>query len=260
MDHRGNHMLRVDLNCDMGEGFGVYQANEDRELMKYITSANIACGFHAGDAATIRRTVKLALEHEVAIGAHPGLQDLAGFGRRVMAISPEEAYELVVYQIGAVHAFAKSEGGRLAHVKPHGALYNMAAKNRLLAEAIAEAIYKVEPRLLLFGLAGSELILAGQAIGLHTVSEVFADRSYEDDGSLTPRGTEGAVIEDGARALAQALDLIKKGEVLTHQRNRMILRADSVCVHGDTPGAIEHVRLLRTSLEAEGVSVRSAGE
>lgn len=252
-------MFHIDLNCDMGEGFGVYRAGPDTELMKYITSANIACGFHAGDAATIRRTVKLALAHGVAIGAHPGLPDLAGFGRRTMDITPDEAYELTVYQIGAVYAFAKSEGGSIAHVKPHGALYNMAAKSRPLADAIAEAVYKVEPSLLLFGLAGSELIHAGNAIGLHTINEVFADRSYEQDGSLTPRGLEGAVIADAALAAEQAVTMIRDGEVHTRQQSRFVLKADTVCVHGDTPGAAEHVRRLRTVLESEGIAIRKAG-
>jgi UPF0271 protein len=254
-----SNMFRVDLNCDMGEGFGVYRTSSDSELMKYITSANIACGFHAGDAATIRRTVKLALAHGVAIGAHPGLPDLAGFGRRAMDITPEEAYELTVYQLGAVCAFAKSEGGAVAHAKPHGALYNMAAKSRPLADAIAEAVYKVEPSMLLFGLAGSELIRAGDAIGLQTISEVFADRSYESDGSLTPRGTEGAVIEDPARAAEQAIKMVRDGEVVTRQQSSFILQADSVCVHGDTPGAVAHVIRLRAALEAEGIAVKKAG-
>jgi len=252
-------MFRVDLNCDMGEGFGVYTAGLDSELMKYITSANIACGFHAGDAATIRRTVKLALENDVAIGAHPGLPDLAGFGRRLMAIKPEEAYELTVYQLGAVYAFAVAEGGSVAHVKPHGALYNMAAKSRPLADAIAEAVYKVDPKLMLFGLAGSELIQAGEALGLRTIHEVFADRTYESDGSLTPRGTEGAVIIDPARAAEQAISMIKDGEVSTRSHNRFILKADTVCVHGDTPGALEHVKQLRMALEAEGIVIEKAG-
>ena len=176
-----------------------------------------------------------------------------------MAITPEEAYELTIYQLGAVYAFAKSEGGSVAHVKPHGALYNMAAKSRPLANAIAEAVYKVEPGLLLFGLAGSELIRAGDAIGLHTVNEVFADRSYEADGSLTPRGTEGAVIADPALAAGQALQMIKDGEVRTRQQSGYILKADTVCVHGDTPGAASHVRQLRAALEAEGITVRKAG-
>lgn len=252
-------MRQIDLNCDMGEGFGVYRTNSDGELMKYITSANIACGFHAGDAASIRATVKLAIQHHVAIGAHPGLPDLAGFGRRSMDISPQEAYEMTVYQIGAVYAFAKSEGGSVAHVKPHGALYNMAAKSKPLAEAIAEAVYKVDPQLILFGLSGSELVRAGEAVGLRTVNEVFADRAYEADGSLTPRGTEGAVILDPKLAAEQAVRMIMHGEARTRQQSSIVLKADSVCVHGDTPGALEHVIHLRNALEAAGISVMKAG-
>ncbi|CAM4422055.1 UPF0271 protein [Paenibacillus endophyticus] len=253
-------MKRIDLNCDMGEDFGVYRNSLDSELMKYITSANIACGFHAGDAATIRRTVKLALANGVAIGAHPGLPDLSGFGRRAMAITPEEAYEMTVYQLGAVQAFAQSEGGGLAHVKPHGALYNMAAKDRRLADAIAEAVYRVNPGLLLFGLAGSALIHAGHAIGLRTVNEVFADRAYESDGTLAPRGSDGAVIADAALAAEQAIGMVKFGEVRTRQRGSIPVQADTVCVHGDTPGALQQVRQLREALAAEGIAVRKAGE
>lgn len=253
-------MYRIDLNCDMGEGFGVYTAGQDKELMKHITSANIACGFHAGDAATIRATVKLALEHGVAIGAHPGLPDLAGFGRRSMQITPQEAYELTVYQIGAVQAFARSEGGELRHVKPHGALYNMAAVSRPLADAIAEAVYKVDARLLLFGLSGSELIRAGEAAGLRTVSEVFADRSYEADGTLTPRRTTGAVIVDAGLAAEQAVGMIKRGAVRTRQGSELALKAETVCLHGDTPGAAEHAASLREALDKEGILVRRAGD
>jgi UPF0271 protein len=164
-------MYQIDLNCDMGESFGVYEAGYDIALIPFMTSVNIACGFHAGDPATIRKTVRLALEHGAAIGAHPGLPDLAGFGRRKMEITPQEAYDMTVYQLGAVRAFAEAEGGALRHVKPHGALYNMAAASRPLADAIAEAVCRVNPELLLFGLAGSELLRAGAAIGLRTVSE-----------------------------------------------------------------------------------------
>ncbi|CAM4300034.1 LamB/YcsF family protein [Paenibacillus alkaliterrae] len=253
-------MHRIDLNCDMGEGFGAYRLGPDNELMKHITSANIACGFHAGDAATIRATVKLAMEHDVAIGAHPGLPDLAGFGRRKMNISPQEAYEMTVYQIGAVYAFAKSEGGYVSHVKPHGALYNMAAKSKPLSEAIAEAVYKVDPQLMLFGLAGSELVRAANAIGLRAINEVFADRSYEEGGTLTPRGTEGAVITDPKLAAEQAAGMIKRGVVRTRQQSDFSLKADTVCVHGDTPDALEYVMQLRTMLAQEGISVQRAGE
>lgn len=254
-------MLRsVDLNCDMGEGFGAYRIGADRELMKYITSANIACGFHAGDMSTIRATVKLALEHDVAIGAHPGLPDLAGFGRREMSITPKEAYELTVYQLGAVWAFAKSEGGSVAHVKPHGALYNMAARDRGLAEAIAEAICKVDASIMLFGLADSELTRAGEALGLRAIHEVFADRMYEADGALTPREVEGAVIGDASAAVAQAVRIVSQGKVRTRQQTELQLKADSICVHGDTPGSLDYVIQLREQLKQAGIAVKKAGD
>lgn len=248
-------MATIDLNCDMGEGFGAYRAGSDEQLMPYITSANIACGFHAGDAGTMRRTVKLALRHRVAIGAHPGLPDMAGFGRRKMDISPAEAYEMTVYQIGALQAFARAEGGRLSHVKPHGALYHMAAADARLAEAVAEAVYDVDGGLLLFGLAGSELIRAGERIGLRTVREAFADRSYEADGTLTPRGTEGAVLTDAAAAAAQVADIVLSGSIRTSQGALLRLQAETVCVHGDTPGAAEHLKALRLELERAGIGV-----
>lgn len=180
-------MYTVDINCDMGESFGSYKLGRDEEILDYVTSANIACGFHAGDPSTMKRTVQMALEKNVGIGAHPGVQDLVGFGRREINLSPEEAYDIVVYQIGALYAFVKSEGGKIQHVKPHGALFNMAAKDAQLAEAIAEAVYKVDPEMILFGLAGSELVKAGKKIGLRTANEVFSDRTYQQDGSLTSR-------------------------------------------------------------------------
>ncbi len=183
-------MNKIDLNCDMGESFGAYQMGRDKEILDYVTSANIACGFHAGDPATMRRTVRLALGKNVGIGAHPGLPDLVGFGRRPMEISPQEAYDLVVYQIGALYGFVKAEGGQLQHVKPHGALFNMAVKDADLSEAIAEAVYKVDPELILFGLPGSELVNAGKKASLRTASEVFSDRTYQEDGSLTSRRHE----------------------------------------------------------------------
>ncbi len=179
--------LFIDLNGDMGESFGAYRIGHDEELAKVVTSANIACGFHAGDPAVMRRTVKLCLEHGVEVGAHPGLPDLMGFGRRAMQITPEEAYDLVLYQAGALQGFVRAEGGRMRHVKPHGALYNMAAVQRPLAESIAKAVYRLDPELILFGLAGSELIRAAESIGLRAASEAFADRTYRADGTLTPR-------------------------------------------------------------------------
>jgi len=196
-------MKTLDLNCDMGEGFGAWKMGDDKALLDYVTSANIACGFHAGDPGTIHRTVKLALQKGVAVGAHPSLPDLLGFGRRRMNVSATEAYDMVLFQIGAVAGFATACGGRLAHVKPHGALYNMAAKDRPLAQAIAQAVKDFDPRLVLFGLSGSELVRAGEQAGLKTASEVFADRTYQPDGSLTPRTQADAIIHDGEASIVQ---------------------------------------------------------
>lgn len=258
MTSTDNRKLMIDLNCDMGEGYGAYRIGNDAELMKHITSANIACGFHAGDPGTMAATVKLALQHGVAIGAHPGLPDLQGFGRRVMAISPREAYELTVYQIGAVQAFAIAEGARLSHVKPHGALYNMAAKDAALSDAIAEAIYKVDGNMMLYGLSGSELIRAAERIGIRAANEVFADRSYEADGSLTPRDIPGAVLDDPAEGASRIARLLLTGVTVSRQGSTLKLQADTVCVHGDSPDAVRHAAALGEALREAGIQLRRA--
>ncbi|WP_425058839.1 5-oxoprolinase subunit A [Sporomusa carbonis] len=250
-------MYQVDLNCDLGESFGAYKIGMDEEILQFVTSANIACGFHAGDPGVMRKTVKLALMHKVAIGAHPGLPDLAGFGRRDMAISPQEAYDLVVYQIGALAGFVKAEGGRMRHVKPHGALYNMAAKRKELAEAIAEAVYKVNPELILFGLSGSELVRAGEQIGLQTAHEVFADRTYQQDGSLTPRNRPDALITDHKQAVSQVVRMVKEGTVLSQQGTDIAIKADTVCIHGDGSQALVFARQIREVLERSGICVQA---
>ena len=252
-------MKTVDLNCDLGESFGPYTMGQDEALLDYITSANIACGFHAGDAGTMHRTVRLALDRGVAVGAHPGLQDLIGFGRRRMDISPQEAYEIVVYQIGALWAFVRSEGGRLQHVKPHGELYNMAARDGALAEAVAEAVYRVDPELILYGLSGSELIAAGRRIGLKTACEVFADRTYQSDGSLTPRKQPDALIQQVEEAAAQVIRMVTEGKVMSRQLVDVEIEADTICVHGDGEQALAFVRTLRTKLEQVGLSVQANG-
>lgn len=249
----------IDLNCDLGESFGAYRTGLDRDLIGIVSSVNIACGFHAGDPSVIRETVRLALEHDVSVGAHPGLPDLVGFGRRAMDLTPREAYDMVVYQIGAVSAFARSEGGVLGHVKPHGALYNMAALRKPLAEAIAEAVYKVEPGLILFGLAGSELVAAAERIGLRAAHEAFADRTYREDGTLTPRSEANALIGDPALAAVQALRMAREGKVRAVSGADLAIRADTLCIHGDTPGAPEYARRLRAALEAAGIAVRRIG-
>ncbi|MDC3423324.1 LamB/YcsF family protein [Aquibacillus sp. 3ASR75-11] len=248
-------MYTVDLNCDMGESFGAYKMGRDEEILDYITSANIACGFHAGDPSTMRKTVRLALEKNVGIGAHPGFQDLTGFGRRNMDISPQEAYDLVVYQIGALDAFVKSEGGKLQHVKPHGALYNMAAKNERLSEAIAEAIYKVDPELVLFGLAGGELFKAGEKVGLRSASEVFSDRTYQEDGTLTSRREPNALIKDHEMAVNQVIRMVKEGKVKSTQGGDVSIKANTICIHGDGPSALDFAKYISKALRNANINV-----
>lgn len=231
---------RIDLNCDIGENFGVYRTGEDERLLDIVTSANIACGYHAGDPATMRRMVGLCAERGVAIGAHPGLPDMAGFGRREMAITPQEAYDMTVYQVGALYGFVHAEGAIMRHVKPHGALYNMAASDAALAEAIAEAVRRVDAALVLVGLAGSELIRAGERAGLLTAEEAFADRRYRPDGSLVPRREPDALIADADEAVRQVLRLAAEG------------RARTVCVHGDGPHALQFAAIVRQGLHDAG--------
>lgn len=248
-------MPSIDLNCDMGESFGAYTIGKDEEILDLITSANIACGFHAGDPTVMRKTVRMAAEKGVGIGAHPGLPDLMGFGRRNIQISPQEAYDMTVYQIGALAAFAKAEGSTVRHVKPHGALYNMAAKDTGLAEAIAKAVYDVSPDLILFGLAGSELVKAGEKAGLKTASEVFADRTYQQDGALTPRREPNALIKDRETAAKQVIRMIKEGMVTSVQGEDVSVRADTICIHGDGRQALHFAAFIRQSLEQEGIEI-----
>jgi UPF0271 protein len=231
--------MKIDLNCDLGEG-----APNDAELMPLITSVNIACGAHAGDVTTMRHTLELARAHGVAAGAHPGYRDRANFGRRELALTPAEVFQLVREQIRDLQQVAAGLGMGLTHVKPHGALYNQAARDASVAEAIAAAVYETDPRLILFGLAGSALIAAAQARGLTAASEIFADRRYQPDGSLTPRSRPDALIADPDEACAQALRLIREG------------RAHTVCVHGDGPHAVMFARQLRSALHTAGIEVK----
>ena len=247
----------VDLNCDLGESFGTWTLGQDEALMPYLTSANIACGYHAGDPAVMKRTVRAALKHNVALGAHPGLPDLVGFGRRNLDISPEEAFDMTVYQLGALQAVTKAEGGTLHHLKPHGALYNMAATNAALAEALAEAVYRVQPELLLYGLAGSELTRAGEKLGLRTAHEVFADRTYQANGTLTPRRQPDALITDADAAIAQVLRMVQAGKVRTQPGTDVAIRADTVCLHGDGAHALEFAQGLHAALRQAGVRLQT---
>lgn len=248
-------MKTLDLNCDMGEGLGAWKMGDDAALLEHVSSANIACGYHAGDPGIIHRTVELAIDKGVAVGAHPSLPDLQGFGRRQMQVSPAEAYDMVLYQIGALGAFAIACGGKLAHVKPHGALYNMAAKDGKLARAIARAVKDFDPSLVLFGLAGSELIRAGEQAGLKTANEVFADRTYQADGSLTPRSELGAMIPELSASIAQVKRMIAEGRVRSLDGADVTVRADTLCIHGDEPNAVEFARRIRQALTEAGVRI-----
>ncbi len=225
--------------------------------MDSISSANIACGFHAGDPGTMRATLALARDKGVAVGAHPGFPDLVGFGRREMKASPAEVEDFVLYQVCALAGMAAAQGMRLQHVKPHGALYNMACKDRALADAIAKAVASLDRALILFGLPNSELLRAGQAAGLSVAAEVFADRAYDPDGSLTSRSKPGSVIHDTRQVVERAIVMVRDKRVVAIDGSTIALQADTICLHGDTPGAAEHARAVRRGLESAGIQIRS---
>lgn len=248
-------MYQIDLNCDLGESFGAYTIGNDAAILDYVTSANIACGFHAGDPTVMQKTVELALAKNVKIGAHPGLPDLVGFGRRNMNLAPDEAKNIVIYQIGALQAFTTALGGRVEHVKAHGALYNMAAKDARLAQAIAEAVYAVDANLVLYGLAESELIAAGKRVGLKTANEVFADRTYQQDGTLTPRSKPHAMIETDAEAVRQVMTMVKDGYVNTQQQTSFTVEAHTVCIHGDGAQALPFAKYIHETLTNNQINV-----
>lgn len=248
------HPTTVDFNCDLGEGVG-----DDAALMPHISSANVACGWHAGDAETMRRTVALCVEHDVAIGAHPSLPDREHFGRRVLPTTPDAAYALTLYQIGALDAFVRAAGTRLQHVKPHGALYNMAARDAALADAIARAVRDAEPDLILYGLAGSALCAAGETLGLRVAHEAFAERRYEPDGSLTPRSEPDAVIHDVDLAAQQVASMLGARCVTARGGRQIPIRADTICLHGDRPDAVSFAAALRRAIEDAGFAVAAPG-
>lgn len=245
----------IDLNADVGESFGPWPMGSDAELIPLVTSASVACGFHAGDPLTIRRTVRLALEHGVAVGAHPGYPDLAGFGRRDLAMAAEELEAAVLYQVAALAGIVRAEGGRLTHVKAHGALYNRAAADLATAEAVARAVARLDPSLRLFGPPGSALLAAGRAAGLRCTAEGFADRAYEADGTLRPRRLPGAVLADPGRAAAQAVSIARDGRAAAADGTLVELRVETLCVHGDTPGTARVAAAVRAALAAAGVAV-----
>jgi len=250
-------VLSVDLNCDMGESFGAYRIGADDEVFPFITSANIACGFHGGDPAVMRTTIARAIEHGVAIGAHPGFPDLAGFGRRNLEVTASEAYDMVVYQVGALQGFATAAGVRLQHVKAHGALYNMAAARLELAQAIARAVRDVDRRLVLFGLPGSHLIAAASDEGLAVANEAFADRNYMPDGSLVSRRRADAHVTDANDATQRAIRMVREGLVRAVDGSDVAIRVDTICLHGDGPHAADFAKRLRSSFENAGITVRA---
>lgn len=248
-------MRKVDINCDLGESFGPYTVGLDEDIMPYISSANIACGFHASDPMVMAKTVEIAEKYSVALGAHPGLPDLVGFGRRGMAVTAEEAKNDIKYQIGALTAF--SQAGKLHHVKPHGALYNMASKDYELARAICEGIKEVDSELILYGLANSELIRAARETGLAYAQEVFADRNYLEDGTLVPRNQPDALILDEKKAVERVIEMVHNGKVQSVTGKWIELNPDSICVHGDNPKAIQFAKAIYSALQDQGIIVSS---
>lgn len=248
-------MTCIDFNSDLGESFGVYKLGADRDVLTHITSANIACGFHAGDPQTIAATVRSAVAAGVAVGAHPGFPDLQGFGRRPMHLTPDEIYNITLYQVGAVKAFAEAAGSRLAHVKIHGALHNQAVRDKELAIALCAAVKAIDPQLIFFALSGSELTNAASDLKLAVAQEVFADRTYQDDGSLTPRGDPRAMITDVRASIRQVLDMVTNGTVRSLSGKLVPVQADTLCIHGDQPGASEFAREIRHVLQVGGIQV-----
>ena len=248
-------MKQVDLNADLGESFGNYTCGLDGEVLPHISSANVACGFHASDPLVMARTVSLAKAAGVAVGAHPGYPDLVGFGRRNLAVSAPELKAMVQYQIGALQAFCRAAGVPMQHVKPHGAMYNMAAKDRTLALAICEAIAETDDSLILLGLSGSQMLKAAEEVGIPWASEVFADRAYEDDGALTPRALTGAVITDEEQAIGRVLQMVQQGTVTARSGKEIPIQADSICLHGDGVKAVAFARRIRQALQEAGVAV-----
>ncbi len=245
--------IKIDLNCDMGESFGQYKLGEDEAVMPFISSANIACGLHAGDPLVMQTTLRLANRHGVAIGAHPGWPDLQGFGRRDMNLTPDEAEAFVLYQIGALAAFAKAEGAALRHVKPHGALYNQAAKDRSLADAIARAVKRFDEELILVGLAGSALVAAGVDAGLRVANEGFPDRRYNPDGTLVSRKSADAILESPEEVAAHAVTLAREGIDFAGQR----VHVETLCLHGDNAHAAQNAKLVREALSKSGIDVEA---
>lgn len=253
-------MMTVDLNCDMGESFGAWKMGDDARLMDVVSSVNIACGFHAGDAGTMRETVQMAIERNVAVGAHPSFPDLQGFGRREMKMSVQEIFDIVLYQVSALKGICEAFGGKLYHVKPHGALYNAAAKNPETALAIAEAVKAIDKNLVLYGLSNSFLISEAEKTGLKTASEVFADRTYQPDGTLTARTMPNALISNTKTSVNQVLEMVKLQKATAVNGEKIFIKADTICIHGDGTHALELASAIRQSLIENGTKIRSLNQ
>ncbi len=248
-------MYKVDVNSDLGESFGRYTLGMDADILPLVSSANVACGYHASDPLVMNKTIAMAKEAGVRVGAHPGFPDLMGFGRRNMDVSPAEAKAYTLYQLGALDAFCKAHGVKMQHVKPHGAMYNMAGKDYALSKAICEAIYEYDKDLIVMALSGGELVHAAEDMGLKVAREVFADRAYEEDGSLVNRRKEGAMITDENEAIARVVRMIKEQKVTAITGKDIPIKADSVCVHGDGVKALAFVKKIRETLTAEGIEI-----
>lgn len=248
-------MYKVDVNSDLGESFGRYTLGMDADILPLVSSANVACGYHASDPLVMNKTIAMAKEAGVRVGAHPGFPDLMGFGRRNMDVSPAEAKAYTLYQLGALDAFCKAHGVKMQHVKPHGAMYNMAGKDYALSKAICEAIYEYDKDLIVMALSGGELVHAAEDMGLKVAREVFADRGYEEDGSLVNRRKEGAMITDENEAIARVVRMIKEQKVTAITGKDIPIKADSVCVHGDGVKALAFVKKIRETLTAEGIEI-----
>ncbi len=249
-------MLSVDLNCDMGESFGAWRMGNDAELMNVVSSINVACGFHAGDASVMRETVQTAIEKNVAIGAHPSFPDLQGFGRREIKMSAQEIFDLVLYQVSALKGICEAFGAKLYHAKPHGALYNLAAKNAEIAAAIASAVKAIDENLIFYGLSNSLLISEAEKIGLKTASEVFADRTYQSDGTLTPRSEPNALIHDTEKAIEQVLEVVVEQKVTATNGEKVSLKAETICIHGDGAYALDFALAIRQKLTQKGIVIQ----
>ncbi len=251
---------RIDINCDMGESFGAYTLGRDKEVMDYITSANIACGWHAGDPLVMEQTVRLAKEKGVAVGAHPGYPDLMGFGRRRMDLSPKEMEAYILYQIGAFYAFARAHGLRLQHVKAHGALANLAFVDFEVAKTIAESAARFDRDIIFVAMAGTVMVDAAKRVGIRFAEEVFADRVYNPDGTLQSRKIAGSVIHDAEKAARQALTMVKEGYVVAHDGTKVRVKPETICVHGDTPTAVVILQKIREELKMAAVAVKPMGQ